>query len=1169
MKWFVFKHEKAKASDKVTILPLTPRDDAKGLEAYIKRLDVAFAEPSIKNIAVTGKFGAGKSTVLRTYFKNKKVLWVTLAPFIEYAYSLARNNNKKFSDKLGRVLEISILKQMFYTSSQRDLPFSRFSRIVHNTLFHYIGAVFVVISLLCTILFIWQPESIWSHFGLKDIGDRTNLARTAFFFAIFPVTMVVMAVYDEFRKHMFHGKLSAACAEVELGANDSNMSFSRTIDEIIYHFQRLQYDAVVFEDVDRFPGTIIFSKLKEMNHIINESKDVPKRFKPVRFVYALRDLVLKDEERVKFFDFILPIVPITSIANSQEHFRESLKRCIGVDKLDSRYVELIKSVSQYIVDLRLINNICNEFSVYKEALGPDVSASNLLGITIFKNVLPNEYECLLRGKGVVVDCLALAEEKISDKMSTLDEKLTTLKSQLNDNPDNPEVSSQLKKSIDEIRNEKIQWGKLNLKKLLRAKRIESVEIEKIMAGDSKKEVDQKDVNKKADNKKENDIAGCGEREKRSLDYRQKRILFALLLGGYIDENFRHYLSAFKAEIVSARDHKFVLSVVRNSRLDFDYSLDSIDSIVAGLDTWLFEREAALNYFMAHSALIGSSWPEDKRDVFLSYLFENDALQISFIDSMLQYYSDKDELYEALVEKLAAFHIPYLVNLIDEKTIAADRKLCQIGLFLKTQSDLTKVSLSSKVLDYLLSFTDLASLFKRMHFTIDDVSKFLSSGRIAFQTIDFTSKDDLAKQVIEKVIETDSYVISRDNLRGLMNMIGQDTSKWNSSAGSIIYGCGNKSMLRRLDFDLLTFIEHCCFDADESQNDDARFIEYVLNHPIMNKDIAEKFLGKQIVGIIDAHSIRKNEYIEYAISVGKLKPSWENVTEYYRRFIEKSDIAPEAGFEDSSRPYREKLLLYLKQNRTWFENHPYDVDYEYDYLVISIVVGAKSLHDTFVKRIVDGCGTLKARLWIEENMPTNRLHWLKEKALVKFDVDAAKRLRNSNKNIFAAYVALFIDKALDCWKELDIKDDEIVLILKTGYVTAKHVASIAKKLEGNDKIADDLASAIAPYISIRNLQLFSDVIVCYCFGKLSPVALQCHVITEYKFDKENTEIALKLMPRPYADLSNNGVTVELPRSEVVAKFLLRLRERSIVKSFRKHDNMYRVCTVVPEAEDIPF
>lgn len=95
MKVLTSKSRKPKTSNKVTILPLTPRDDAKGLEAYIVRLDSAFADKSIKNIAVTGKFGAGKSTVLRTYFKNKNVLWVTLAPFIEYAYSLSRNNDIK------------------------------------------------------------------------------------------------------------------------------------------------------------------------------------------------------------------------------------------------------------------------------------------------------------------------------------------------------------------------------------------------------------------------------------------------------------------------------------------------------------------------------------------------------------------------------------------------------------------------------------------------------------------------------------------------------------------------------------------------------------------------------------------------------------------------------------------------------------------------------------------------------------------------------------------------------------------------------------------------------------------------------------------------------------------------------------------------------------------
>lgn len=79
----ISRREKDDAIKCPKIFPLTPTKNIRDIGVYKARLDAAFRDPEIKNIAITGKFGAGKSSVLRTYFDKEKSLWVTLAPFIE------------------------------------------------------------------------------------------------------------------------------------------------------------------------------------------------------------------------------------------------------------------------------------------------------------------------------------------------------------------------------------------------------------------------------------------------------------------------------------------------------------------------------------------------------------------------------------------------------------------------------------------------------------------------------------------------------------------------------------------------------------------------------------------------------------------------------------------------------------------------------------------------------------------------------------------------------------------------------------------------------------------------------------------------------------------------------------------------------------------------------
>jgi hypothetical protein len=105
---------------------LTPIDNADPDGSYSEAISFALKNSRIKNIALTGPYGSGKTSIIRTYEKNNnyKFLNISLASFKE-------EDNKSIEKTL---IERSILQQMLYGADANKLPYSRFKRISTPTL---------------------------------------------------------------------------------------------------------------------------------------------------------------------------------------------------------------------------------------------------------------------------------------------------------------------------------------------------------------------------------------------------------------------------------------------------------------------------------------------------------------------------------------------------------------------------------------------------------------------------------------------------------------------------------------------------------------------------------------------------------------------------------------------------------------------------------------------------------------------------------------------------------------------------------------------------------------------------------------------------------------------------------------------------------------------------
>jgi antiviral immunity YobI-like NTPase len=409
-----------------TFIDLTPIDDAEIDKGYEEALSFALRNYRIKNIAITGPYGSGKSSIIRTFEKNShlKFLNISLANFDEKSdkSQLGEDQNNKTNPIPITLIERSILQQMLYGADANKLPYSRFKRIVipKNPIFKLM------------LIALWSLASLFLyHYNILflDLEYFSGMWILGIVTIVLILALPVLLISDAYKSSYGFSlkKLSLKNMEIERGDVSEKSILNRHLDEIIYFFQVTDYDVVVIEDLDRFGSPEIFVKLREINKLVNDNEQINRN---IKFLYALRDDMFAHKKRTKFFDFIIPIVPIVNSTNSLEIMRRRLNGKTFAKKIK---VQFLREVSLYIDDMRLINNIFNEFHIYHEQLKSDsFDETKLLAMIIYKNVYPNDFERLHYCKGAFcaicnkktelqVKIKSQIESKINEFRDSLDE----------------------------------------------------------------------------------------------------------------------------------------------------------------------------------------------------------------------------------------------------------------------------------------------------------------------------------------------------------------------------------------------------------------------------------------------------------------------------------------------------------------------------------------------------------------------------------------------------------------------------------------------------------------------------------------------------------------------------------------------------------------------------
>lgn len=471
------KDEAAEGNNVRELKPLRPCHNLEQHRMYVDALNNAIEQGGVTNIALSGPYGVGKSSILQGFWdEHPGAIFISLSTlgFSKPTVSKSPKSSDGSISPQTNQIQKEIVKQLLYRKPPNELPASRFKRIQKPNWKQSLVLSALIGFILTTILaaiggFSKIPkvcDSAWWEFGVKFVCLWLLLSLATW----------LASQYLQGAVHL--DKFTAGPATLTLSGSDNGNDdsyFDRYLDEIIYFFEMSTCRIVVFEDIDRFSNWEIFEELRELNTLLNNAEQLQdKKSKSdknkIVFVYAMKDSIFEPQtvtdtdevakgthdraiqeiqraNRTKFFDVIIPVVPFVTHRSARDLMRQELE---GIEPEVSG--ELIGLVAKYIPDFRLLRSVCNEYMIYAQLiLGDDslnLEPDKLFALMLYKSVHLQDFEKIHLGQSKLDEVYKKSVQVLENRISALDNEYDALEKQLDPHAESEMRGAAFKEMVD-------------------------------------------------------------------------------------------------------------------------------------------------------------------------------------------------------------------------------------------------------------------------------------------------------------------------------------------------------------------------------------------------------------------------------------------------------------------------------------------------------------------------------------------------------------------------------------------------------------------------------------------------------------------------------------------------------------------------------------------------
>jgi len=1168
---------------------LAPTDNYDPIKPYEEVLEHNIDQESSKNIALSGPYGSGKSSILKTFFKNKinkyknRVIYVSLAAFCESdnedGNSDANTNDlqsgplKQDSPQaaLQRQLELSILQQLIYHVTPQDIPQSRFKRIRHiserTIIFHSIAFLILLFS-IGTIIF--NPFAIFLVNNTWGVICLALVQAAATLIAIFFISDIY-----RFLSKLSWVKINIPNIELEVSQKDGASILNRHLDEIIYYFEVGSADIVIFEDLDRFETTEIFQKLREINLLLNSAKQIDRK---ITFIYALRDDVFKNEDRTKFFDFMIPVVPIINISNSGDKlisFFDAHKNLIRPE------TSFISEIANFVDSMRLLNSICSEYMIYQDVLNASkLPPENLFSMIVFKNLYPKDFVELHNNKGDLPTIFEKKREfvyetkiKIETDIKFFEDKITA-------------IENEWVKNIQEIRllylayaGKKFNGHEISLSSSYNGFRsifdysddslwesfysadpiyfrnrnnnygaqhniFDTIEqelgkyeerIEQIAeTKNSYIEKYQREISKLKKQRSTLSIKTFAEliteyqHPIEVADSSKIRFLRFVLTNGYINENYHTYISFFHEGSLTQTDNEFIISVIGQVQLPYEYKIENVENVVKKISIEHFKKKCILNFRLVEYIL---EQPEtkfaDQRNLLIEQLCVLDQTEFDFITQFVEYsLNAATNLFEYIGKK----RYDFWHAICKEPAIISNQQELYFAILIKACSDFIKdLDSEQEITNYLSSLEHICK-FSEEYDCLESLQKIFNMLPVKMLSLDIPQTAG-EKAMFMYIYKNNLYDITVENVQNiLLGLLSDkfDKTKFQSQNLTYIYETGEHFLLSYIKNNLSVYLANSA-TVHYNQKDDAKVIFSVLNDKNIFAEQRISFLVRQDKLISDITLIEDEEILSQIVSNCLMTKSWKNVLSYFEKksLILTDDLITCLNMPDAFTALGTKKITYDNSTKDSVKK-----------MIIAILKSEK-LTEEAIKHL-----QLASPFWWNafgiDELSTERVKTLMgQKNFVLNKVNFSQIKEHG----FAGHITLIEQNSgsfLSVCDELPIDNQDWKLILQSSISAELKQEIIEKKypvlLENNEII-----STIAPIISEHYRVYWGIEILKACASKMNNTERKKCLLYQLKvrgFEKKDAVSLIAQLPEPLCKLALPGTRPTLPQNDD-ARFLLGL------------------------------
>lgn len=1064
---------------------LTPVKNA-DLKIYNDALDFVFENNDVKNIAITGAYSAGKSSVIESYkqkHKELKFIHISLANFItvdEESFKTGNNegdfqsdniNNKK-ADKSSiikeSVLEGKVLNQLLHQIDKSKIPQTNFrtKQEVSNKRIWCITLIIMIFLLSILHIRFYNDWCLFvsdlSSIKLLSFLSATTKKVSLLFSSLITIVIIGLSTYKIIKtqknKSIFK-RLKVQGNEIEIFEKDDESYFDKYLNEVLYLFDNANVDCIVFEDMDRYNINQIFQRLREVNILVN-GKRRDNNKKMLRFFYLLRDDVFVSKDRTKFFDFIMPVVPIIDSSNSFNQFIIHLKQGGIFERFDEHFLQ---GISLYVDDMRLLKNIYNEYIVYYNRIGTTEQDYNkLLAMIVYKNIFPRDFNDTQLNKGFISTLFSRKNEFVKNNVDRINKEIKGISDNIelcgkeylkninelnstykrvgyyNDtyiDTSNEEYINR-KERIELIQNNGIESLKSKIKELENEKMIlKNMPLQKIITRENIDFIFNINYNNFLG--KENYF-----NEMKSSQYFD--LIKYLIWNGKIDETYEDYMSYFYPNSLTNNDKMFLRSVTDKKAKAWDYKIDNPKLVLSRLKEEDFEEIETLNFHVFEYLLDMQSVNEKYLTRFIEQL-KKDKL-FMFMEGYFNV--KKDEI--VYVKTINRYWPSFLSEMFTRSEFSYNQKKDYILLTIYyCNSECIDMINKDDFLSKTIS-SDAVFLNIKLPKVEELVSEF-SRLNIKFKSLDFEKSH---KDLFNAVYENKLYEFTFENLSLMLKQIYniKNQSDIHNKNYSLIRGDLTSKLYKYVNENIkqymILIIDNCNGIITDNQE---AVLELINNEDIefrRKKDYVE-YLQTQLDFL---HDIQEIDLWDLFLQKGLIQYSENNILHYYFK---------------SNRGLSDSLVNFINSNEKILRVSSDEIDSifgeESASSLFDDIIVCKIIADDKYKNIIDELGYEYSNFSIEE-VTDQKIIILIQLRVIKMTAENVRFMRIAYKQHFI----YFIENNINEYIEEVIEDErlsyiELIYILQLDIDDGLKINLISNVSESIQVISKNYSDNVKQYI----------------------------------------------------------------------------------------------------------